>query len=53
MEAATPAADAVPTERVHRNGHLPGLSGTTKGLSPKVIFHDLLGRPLFTGINIA
>ncbi len=57
MEAATPAgtarAEAVPAERVRRNGHLPGLLGTTKGLSPKVIFHDLLGHPLFTGINIA
>ena len=39
------AAEAVPAERVRRNGHLPGLSGTTKGLSPKVIFHDLLGQP--------
>ena len=53
LSAAREAAEAVPAERVRRNGHLPGLSGTTKGLSPKVIFHDLLGHPLFTGINIA
>ena len=53
LSAAREAAEAVPAERVRRNGHLPGLLGTTKGLSPKVIFHDLLGHPLFTGINIA
>ncbi len=27
MEAATPAAEAVPAERVRRNGHQPGLLG--------------------------
>ncbi|MDN3426184.1 hypothetical protein QL992_01555 [Microbacterium sp. APC 3898] len=40
------AAEDVPAERIRRIGHQPGLSGTTKGLSPKVIFHDLLGQPL-------
>jgi hypothetical protein len=36
----------VPAERVRRNGHLPGLSGTTKGLPPKVIFMTFWDSPL-------
>ena len=44
LSAAREAAEVVPAERVRRNGHQSGLSRTTKGLSPKVIFHDLLGQ---------
>ncbi|MDN3427713.1 hypothetical protein QL992_08570 [Microbacterium sp. APC 3898] len=46
LSAARETAEAVPAERVRRNGHLPGLSGTTKGLPPKVIFMTFWDSPL-------